>query len=90
VTVPTGVGGGERRRFTTSTTGDGETDGGQQELPLAMPLMVTVKSRSPQQGMRRPSAPARLGPEGGPKTATALWRTPSQCPRDNGVEKYCP
>jgi hypothetical protein len=29
------------------------------------PTMVTVKSRSPQQGMQRPSAPARLGPEGG-------------------------
>jgi hypothetical protein len=29
------------------------------------PPMVTVKSRSHQQGMRRPSAPARLGPEGG-------------------------
>jgi hypothetical protein len=30
-----------------------------------MPPMVTVKDCSPQQGMRRPSAPVRLGPEGG-------------------------
>jgi hypothetical protein len=30
----------------------------------ATPAMVTVQDRSPQQGMRRPSAAVREGPEG--------------------------
>jgi hypothetical protein len=30
-----------------------------------MPPIVTVNAFSPQQGIRRPSAPERLGPEGG-------------------------
>ncbi len=44
---------------------DGETDRRQKEVP---PLWKTVQGEGerplPQRGMRRPSAPARLGPNG--------------------------